>query len=366
MKFTAKRRQVLKEFKMIYSEVFEERNNNTSLRNTVSIAMATYNGALFIKEQIESIVNQTYPPDEIVIVDDCSTDDSVSIIEEILKNSAIKRKIVRNEFRVGWRQNFINVMSLCECDLIAFCDQDDVWEANKLEVLVSSFVSPDIKMVYHNAILIDKIGNAIGSLNEKARGEKIRSPSLTMDFWKPIFGFSIVFRKELLQFSPYWIYSIDKLNKEEKAAHDQWVFFLSSVLGEIIYVDSNLVRYRIHGNNSVGLRVSSKSLKDYYIIYKNSSAKLNDRNLIIKNRISLLAKMISDFPLLEKLRTAAIAYENHLEFNESRIKMYKQSGVHNRLLTLANFHRRSRYQSDTLPLSSGEKVRDLVVAVIGL
>ncbi len=351
---------------MVYSEVFVEKNKGLSSRNTVSIAMATYNGALFIKEQIESIVNQTRRPDEIVIVDDCSTDDTLTIIEELLKNSSIKKRIIKNEFRVGWRQNFINVMSLCECDLIAFCDQDDVWEAGKLEILIDSFVSPDIKMAYHNAILIDRAGGVIGSLNEKARGDKVRSSSLTMDFWKPIFGFSIIFRKELLQFSPYWIYSIDKLNKEEKAAHDQWVFFLSSVLGEIIYVDSNLVRYRIHGNNSVGLRVSSKSIKDYYTIYKNSSKKLNDRNLVIKNRIDLLARMAVDFPLLEKLRTAAMAYENHLEFNEGRIKMYNRSGIHRRLLTLANFYRNNRYKSETLPLSSGEKVRDLVVAVMGI
>ena len=333
---------------------------------TVSIAIATYNGSRFIADQIASIVNQTRLPDEIVISDDCSTDDTIQIIDNILRSLSIKFKVVKNASRLGWRRNFINVMDLCECDLIAFCDQDDVWELSKIENLVSIFASSDTQMVYHNATLIDETGEVIGSLNAKARDIRIVSSPLSMDFWTPIFGFSMIFRRELISYSMYWNESIDKLNREEKAAHDQWIFFLSSILGNIVYADTYLVRYRIHGKNSVGLRVSSKKLQDYYIIYKNSVRKLNDRNLVIKNRLQILNRMIEDQPLVQSLRTASAAYELHLEFNERRIRMYHQPRIYQRLTTFLSFHRKKMYSSETLPLSQGEKLRDLVVAVLGV
>ena len=93
----------------------------------LSIALATYNGAVYLKEQLESIAAQTRTPDELVISDDQSTDDTLRVIEEFAATAGFPVRLSVNEANLGIAKNFEKAISLCRGDLIFLSDQDDVW-----------------------------------------------------------------------------------------------------------------------------------------------------------------------------------------------------------------------------------------------
>ena len=103
----------------------------------VSIAMATYNGEKYLSKQIDSLVNQSYKNIEIVVVDDCSSDDTINILETYEKNFPFIH-IHKQPSNNGVTKTFNNAINLCKGKYIATCDQDDIWELNKIEILVNA------------------------------------------------------------------------------------------------------------------------------------------------------------------------------------------------------------------------------------
>ena len=105
----------------------------------VTIVLATYNGARFIIEQLNSIFIQTRKPDEVLIIDDCSLDNTVSIIREYIEIHHLERdwKIRVNDYNKGYEQNFYDGICSAEGDFIFFCDQDDLWDFEKIEKMIN-------------------------------------------------------------------------------------------------------------------------------------------------------------------------------------------------------------------------------------
>ena len=101
----------------------------------ISVAMATYNGEKFLKEQLDSIFSQTMPIDELVICDDCSKDKTIEIIQSYQKRYPIK--LFQNEKNLGYKLNFKEAMDYCSGDFIFLCDQDDIWMKDKVEKMIS-------------------------------------------------------------------------------------------------------------------------------------------------------------------------------------------------------------------------------------
>ena len=100
----------------------------------ISIAMTTYNGAQFVQAQLRSILEQTRQPDEIIICDDGSRDDTVNIIRHVMETSGTDRiRLVENEENLGYIRNFYKAISLTKGDYIFLADQDDIWHREKLE-----------------------------------------------------------------------------------------------------------------------------------------------------------------------------------------------------------------------------------------
>lgn len=122
----------------------------------ISVAMCTFNGEKYIKEQIESIINQSLIPDEIVICDDCSKDNTVNIIKETLDNWSGKVHLVVNEKNLGYRKNFEKAISLCNGDIIFLSDQDDVWNRNKIEIMVNALNNSDAILAFHDVEVVDE------------------------------------------------------------------------------------------------------------------------------------------------------------------------------------------------------------------
>ena len=121
----------------------------------ISIALATYNGSKFIREQLDSILTQSMDDFEIIICDDCSTDNTMEILQEYCSKDE-RIHIYKNSANVGFKNNFEHILSLCNGEYIAFCDQDDVWEANHLEILYNNIGNNDC--IGANSLIIDEKG----------------------------------------------------------------------------------------------------------------------------------------------------------------------------------------------------------------
>src|ERR1700741_1533394 len=117
----------------------------------VSIALCTYNGARFLSQQLDTLVNQSYEPIEIIAVDDCSTDETFDILTEYAGRYP-SFKIYRNEVNLGFTENFEKAVKLCSGDLIALCDQDDLWDTKKIRLQVNA-INGHV-LIYHDSEFI--------------------------------------------------------------------------------------------------------------------------------------------------------------------------------------------------------------------
>lgn len=220
-----------------------------------SIAMCTYNGEKYVREQLESIVAQTLQPDEIVICDDCSKDRTVEIVRETLKDWSGSWRLVCNEENLGFKKNFEKAISLCRGDIIYLSDQDDVWDIRKLEIVDEVFRShPEAVAVWHDAELVDaKLQHLYLSFwrdtlkfNYKKflRGDY----SHVMD-GNVMQGSACAFRRKVFeQAVPF----------PREAIHDEWLLLVALLLGEVIPVPKALMKYRQADNILGGVPVTVK------------------------------------------------------------------------------------------------------------
>jgi glycosyltransferase involved in cell wall biosynthesis len=120
----------------------KEQEKPNPLNEMVSVVLCAYNGASFIAEQLTSISNQTYSHLEIIIVDDCSTDDTVSIIEKF-QNLDKRIKLYQNPNNLGYNKNFEKAFQLATGSYIAIADQDDVWHTEKIAIMMNQLWQED-------------------------------------------------------------------------------------------------------------------------------------------------------------------------------------------------------------------------------
>jgi glycosyltransferase involved in cell wall biosynthesis len=218
---------------------------------SISVAMATYNGGNFLERQLISLVEQQRKPDEIIIFDDRSSDNTLDVISRFISNSNLKIKLEVNPENVGYRENFMRAANACGGDYIAFCDQDDVWRSDKISKILSELDQSDALLCYHDAEVIDSAGAVIGNLSRYRHNDS--TVRKCQDFWFNPHGMTQVFRRELLDYSNLWPLSFDhRVERGEPLAHDQWMFFLADTLGKVKYIPDKLVHYRQHGDNVVG------------------------------------------------------------------------------------------------------------------
>ena len=219
----------------------------------VSIALCTYNGEKYIEEQVNSLINQTRKPDEIVVSDDNSKDRTIEIIEELLKNTGIKLVINKNVLAKGVFKNFETAISLCSGDIVFTCDQDDVWKLEKLEKMVAAFDEQTMVVYCNAAVVVNNIENYLYPLWEpKAIDDKENG---TSSFNNIVFrggsiaGCCMAFKKELF----------DKIKPfPDKVYHDDWLITCASILGKVKAVNKELIYYRQHGDNVCGIIRGSK------------------------------------------------------------------------------------------------------------
>jgi glycosyltransferase involved in cell wall biosynthesis len=200
----------------------------------ISIALCTYNGEAYLREQLESIVNQSYSPLELIAVDDCSSDNTLSILKEYEANYPFIKVFVNPE-NLGYIKNFEKALKLCNGEFIALSDQDDIWDLHKIDKQVNAIGNH--LMVYHDSEFVDQDGQL---LNKKMsdimnlyRGDQPES----FLFFNCISGHSVLMKKELRD---------ELLPFPNAYFHDWWMGYVATNLGSIDCIDEPLVKYRQH------------------------------------------------------------------------------------------------------------------------
>ena len=217
-----------------------------------SIAMATFNGQSFLEQQLDSLNRQTRLPDELVIVDDNSSDQTLMTLKKFVETTLIKVRLFENEHRLGYRRNFAKAVGLCEGDVIAFCDQDDIWLPEKIATLEKLFIEDQrCSAIVHNAEIFG--GKHSGKSIYKFQTERDFDEAINENYFFLPYGFTMAFRSTVGFGIAQIENSIDFNNPAEIEAHDQWIYFVAASVGKVRYVPKILAKYRRHAYNVTGL-----------------------------------------------------------------------------------------------------------------
>jgi glycosyltransferase involved in cell wall biosynthesis len=213
----------------------------------ISIAVCTFNGERYLTAQLESLVAQTWGNLEIVVVDDCSNDGTLGIIEEFAGRDS-RIKLHKNNQNLGVNKNFSRAMALCKGELIAPCDQDDIWHPQKLSRLHAHV--GEHAMSYCDSELITADGVRMNMrISDRIHMYQGDDPTV-FAFWNCVSGHAMLFRRSLLDFA---------LPIPDIKFHDWWLAFLATTNGAIVYLNEPLVQYRQHANAQTDLsRINKK------------------------------------------------------------------------------------------------------------
>ena len=199
--------------------------------------MTTFNGEKYIREQIESILKQISLSDELIISDDGSTDSTVQIIEEYQKK--YRNIFLFNGPHEGVVKNFEFVLSKSNGDYIFLCDQDDVWNDNKVKKVIDIFKDTNTLLILHDATIIDGEGNIIE--NSFFAHRKSKKGFLKNVIKNSYLGCCMCIKRPILNIAlPF----PDKIEM-----HDWWIGLLGEKIDNPIFIEDKLIKYRRHGNN---------------------------------------------------------------------------------------------------------------------
>lgn len=222
-------------------------------RLAVSVALCTYNGARFLDRQLASLVEQTRPPDEIVILDDRSSDDTFGKLEHFAGTSPLPVRLARNSENLGYVRNFEAALSATTGAILMPCDQDDVWHPDKIERLAAAIEIDERVMLAHgDGRLIDAAGEPLGAtmfeaLRLTARERRVvdMGNALRAQLRRNLVtGAACALRRAVLDAArPFPTHLV----------HDDWLATTAAMLGRIVRIDAPLIDYRQHEGNQLGI-----------------------------------------------------------------------------------------------------------------
>lgn len=205
----------------------------------VSIVMCTYNGEPFVAPQLQTICGQTYTNLEIIVVDDCSTDNTWQQITEFASRDS-RIKAYRNTVNLGIAKNFERACSLASADFIAFSDQDDLWHPEKIERLMQ-FWPDDVQLVYCDSQRfhgdIDHLSGVPRRGYRRFEGQNVRKLAI----FNTISGHSLILKKELLK----------KIFPTTDTVYYDWKAAIAAACsGGVAYLPETLTFQRVHNHNA--------------------------------------------------------------------------------------------------------------------
>lgn len=249
----------------------------------ISIAMALYNSTGFIREQFDSIRTQSVPVDEVVMIDDCSSDGTVEWAKTYIEKYNLKNwKLICHKENKGYIDTFYDALGECKGDIIILCDHDDVWYLDKVKIIRNVFnKKPEVLMLATSFTQIDENGNVIqikqkrNHANNNLIRRKVNKGKLNM---------MTIYDVAVYNLSPGCTCAIRNTIKEKflinksVLPHDWTLSIIAACYGGLYYYDRPTTYYRVYEKNTIGLgHVSSyeKRLKIVLNNYKEKKAMLN-------------------------------------------------------------------------------------------
>lgn len=295
---------------------------------SVSVAICTYNGERYIREQLDSIINQTHKVNEIVICDDGSTDGTVTIAKEVLREAGVCFRIVCNVHQLGVTKNFEKAISLCTGDIIFLSDQDDIWDFDKVSSYIKEFlqssrcvlVYSDAKMLIDGHIADESLFAHIGFMQKKKKFEICYTEQLVRQRYS-INGCLMAIRKSFFEkITPFY---------DSEAYHDCWIAFSAPFFGEIRYIPRTLSSYRIHPQSTtvengdkyhqitkLGTARERRFYANYYFrLRKSLCEEILSRYKIVTPYNRSFKKAIQDFVMYRKIM------ESHMEASAALLSL---------------------------------------------
>lgn len=221
-------------------------------RLRISVAMCTFNGAKFLREQLESIASQVRVPDELVVFDDRSTDNTAGILRDFASRASFPVHFAINPGNLGSTKNFEQAIRACSGSIIALSDQDDVWHPDKLARIEDVFSSsPGIGLVFTDGDVVDEVLRPMGyrlwqAFSFTRRMQRRLASGEAMEVllkYNVVTGATMAFRADHVPL----IVPIP-----ESCVHDWWIALIVSFVADLAMIPKPLIKYRQHSANQIG------------------------------------------------------------------------------------------------------------------
>lgn len=216
---------------------------------TVSVAMATYNGAAHVREQLDSILEQLGPRDEVVVVDDASTDDTRDVLALVTDPRV---RVVHGAANRGYVRAFEAAITATRGDVVLLADQDDVWLPGRVEAMTRALrdhqvVATNLATLGGPAALQGPLGQADWTLSPRDDGHRVANLLGILAGLKPYYGCAMGVRRDalatVLPFPPHLVES-----------HDLWLAMYGNLAGSIAHLDLRSLERRLHDDNATPTR----------------------------------------------------------------------------------------------------------------
>ena len=222
----------------------------------ISVALCTYNGAVFIARQLHSIISQDLPVNEIIVCDDGSTDETVNIVKGFQEHHPGLLTIFQNKPNLGARKNFAQAIAHCTGDIIFLSDQDDEWVPAKTQKIVSVFQNnPGALAVFTDGVIIDDCGKETGKKLWSTFGftqqmqHTWASSGAFADLVtnrNPVTGATMAIHRNLMKHVPHFDMPLSYW-------HDGWLALHAADLDGVFFSEEPLTRYRVHDGQQLGI-----------------------------------------------------------------------------------------------------------------
>ena len=325
----------------------------------ISVALATYNGARYLQEQLESIAAQTLLPGELVISDDGSTDDTLSTVSFFAQTAPFPVRVLPRDQRRGFADNFLHCARSCHNELIAFCDQDDVWQPDKLAIGCSRLEADGSLLAIHRLILVNQNLQVQGVWTQGIEADAVFEP-LVLDPYINGWGNTMLFRRELVSGIPYDHRPTQPEAHGRPMSHDFWIYTLAAALGRVSHITEPLILYRQHGNNAMGIDQAksgskTKAGRDF------SLQRLRDRMVFYRRMAELFAEIAqsAEHRLSPAAQAAAERYTERYAPLAARFAIYDSPSLASRLRAFSAMNRTQR-------LTAKSRIKALMFGVTGL
>ncbi len=292
----------------------------------ISIALCTYNGAEFLGCQLKSFQGQTRLPDELIVCDDGSRDETLKILSDFAAESLFPVKIFVNETNLGSTKNFEKAISLCGGDVILLSDQDDFWQPQKIERLTREFEKDEaIGMVFSNAEITDaQMRSLDDNLWDFTFPRKSRRLVSDKQFFETLLSQNVVTGATMAFRAKYRNMFSPIPETIPNMIHDAWIALSIAAVAKTVFIDENLIKYRQHSSQQLGINLED-SRPQSYSRRRAAYAKFVNYYRDEIARLRHLEKLIPSLKQFENYRRK-IDFEKIIEDKKNQIEHYERRG----------------------------------------